>query len=141
MANAIAPLLCQLFYTALPGTEPITNKTCDELPPDCLGGHIPTSLHRCRAAWSVQIKSHIYYEGGGEWHGDWTYAIGGGYTQSGQAYITGMPSCGGVPYYWCAAYGPGDPCEFVGGCHSYQVLEVQLTRAYPEPTPEGETCC
>ncbi len=147
MADALVPLLCQLFYTTLVGTAPQTNITCDERYPACLGVDILRTFRRCRVYWIVEVQTHTYTDWGGEWTTSWFPTMFGYYTPSGQPYITRLApgalvgDCAGVPHYMCYDPWPPPPAPCGEGCGRWMELEVRFRRYYPEPTPEGEVCC
>lgn len=139
LADDAVPPGCQLYYSSLPGSEPWTNTACDELGPECLG----RDPARCHVSWRVERKTHQYFCFGGEYHGNWGFEMGGGYTMSGQPYVGNIRACSGIDGYACVSSGP-NPCTNPScgtGCTSYKEQEVRLILSYPDPTLEGETCC
>lgn len=122
----------QYFYGDPVGSQPCVDRECDQLGPECLGKN-PT---RCCVTWSVQDKWTYYFGWGGSYEGNWNVRMAGGYTPTGQPYVTYIYSCAYVPTHACAS----TTCEYE--CHGdYQVIEVRMLQNFPLTTPEGETCC
>lgn len=139
LADVAAPHGCQFLYTSCPGNEPWTNWLCEELGPECLG----REPARCRVWWRVQRLSHQYFCWGGEYHGDWGWEMVGGYTITGQPYVTRIRACSGISGYACSSSGP-NPCaggQCGTGCISYYEQEVRMIQDFPSTTEDGEECC
>jgi len=133
LANVAAPKDCQYFFSAAPavhGLEPYTNTACADLGPTCAG----RDPLRCAPTWRVQQKSHTYWLAGGESHGEWITEMSGGYTVSGQAYVTYIRACAGIVYYACYS----GNCVTLP-CATYQAHEVRLFKYFP--AAGGEVSC
>lgn len=138
---AASRLYCMHQLVDDAGSNPVADYECDQLGPECIG----RDPLRCRVYyWHIQQKTHQYAKAGWEWHGNWGFQIGGGYTMSGQPYVLNIVyPC--VPQYACASYG-SNACEahswtWPSGCDSYYEHEYRLIIGYPSTTPEGEVCC
>lgn len=128
LANETTPEGAQYLYSSAPGNEPWADTACDRF------GREP---QRCRVWWSVYVKTHLYTPHS-EWHGKWGLVMGGGYTPSGQPFVTLIPGCGGVSAYACISCGD-EPCKYGCGGTSY-TWEVRMMQTFPNTTLEGETC-
>lgn len=138
LADVATPVGCQFYFTSLPSIEPWTNIACDELGPDCFG----KDPARCRVWWRVDYRPHTYYCWGGEYQYPWMWRMSGGYTMSGQPYVTGIHLCAGVGFYICApVLGCENPRSCGTGCNEYQEQEVRMVQTYPKVWPGGEHCC
>lgn len=134
LADAVGPPDAQHYYSGDAGSEPWADTACNQLAPECLG----REPQRCRVWWSVQTKVHQYMPLG-EWHGAWSTMMTGGYTPSGQPFISSISTCGGISAYACQACGPG---ACASGCYgTTYVIELRLVQLFPNTTLEGETCC
>jgi len=125
------------YYGTDIGNAPLVDFECDELAPDCLSYY--RAPLRCRATWSVEVKSWWYDTRGREWEGEWGSVMAGFYTKSGQPFATSVPGCTGFNRYFHAAFGE-DACERFG-YQGHYIYEVRVKQGYRLTTPEGEECC
>jgi hypothetical protein len=124
---------CDVCLVGEIGSEPCVDYDCDELGGPCLG----KDPVRCCVTWSLTRKQTQLAPFFSE--GSWQIVMRGGYSPTGQPYITfvgtGRLPC--ISGYACSSYGP-NACKY--GCNgAIYRYEARLTQVFPPAT--GEECC